>query len=191
LLPDAGISYADYVHWQRSLIAEEGERLWAYWRGQLSGDLPVLELPTDRTRPPIQTYRGGSHPFTLAAETTAELKLIARRSGATLYATLLASLYALLYRYSGDDDIIIGSPFSGRTRAEFEPVVGYFANLVAIRTRPSGGSPFADLLTRVQEQVLAALDHQDFPFQLLVDRLGPARDPGRSPLFQFSKGPLS
>ncbi len=182
--PPAG-ALADYVRRQRRVLeGTEGERLWDYWRAQLGGELTPLELPTDRPRPPAQTFRGASYAFKLDAEVTRSLKRLAAEHGATLYMTLLAAYQALLHRYTGQDDILVGSPTSGRGGEETARVVGYFVNPLVMRGDVSGGPTFAELLGRTRASVLGALRHQDYPFALLVQKLQPERDPSRSPLFQ-------
>jgi amino acid adenylation domain-containing protein len=177
--------FADYVATQESLLAgREGERLWDFWKEQLAGDLPALELPADRPRPPAQTFDGAAHSFALDAELTRSLKALANAEGVTLYTLLLTAFQVLLFRYTGQPDILVGSPASGRSRAEFDEVVGYFVNPLVLRSHADARVPFQTFLAAAHRTVLAALDHQDFPFPLLVERLQPARDPSRSPIFQ-------
>ncbi|HEX8087809.1 MAG TPA: amino acid adenylation domain-containing protein, partial [Blastocatellia bacterium] len=177
--------YADYVRWQEEMLAgAEGERLWAYWQEQLAGELPALALPTDRPRPPVQTHTGASHSFRLGPELTAAIKALGQSRAATLYMTLLASFLTLLHRYTGQEDITVGSPTSGRSSAGLAGLVGYFVNPVVIRSDFSGNPTFEQFLNQARETVLAAFDHQDYPFALLVKRLVPERDASRSPLFQ-------
>lgn len=179
--------YVDHADLQtRMLTGAEGERLWRYWHEQLAGDVPVLQLPTDRPRPAVQTYRGDEHRFTFDETLTAGLKQVGRTVGATPYVTLLAAYATLLHRYSGQDDLVIGSPFACRDRAGVEGLVGYLANPVALRLDLHDDPTFTELLGRVKDTVLGALAHQDYPFPLLVERLAPARDAGRTPLFQVS-----
>jgi amino acid adenylation domain-containing protein len=185
--PPPAERYVDYAGRQtRMLAGAEGERLWRYWRDQLAGDVPILRLPTDRPRPAVQTYRGAVHRFTLDGTLTAGLKRVGRTVGATPYMTLLAAYATLLHRYSGQDDLVIGSPFACRDRAGLEGLVGYLANPVALRPGLHDDPTFTGLLGRVKDTVLGALTHQDYPFPLLVERLGPVRDAGRTPLFQVS-----
>ncbi|NER93306.1 MAG: amino acid adenylation domain-containing protein [Symploca sp. SIO1B1] len=184
-LPQIDSSYQDYVSWQRQLLAgSEGERLWSYWQQKLAGELPVLNLLTDRPRPPIQTYNGAAYPFKLSAKLTEQLKELAQEEGATLYMTLLATFQILLFRYTSQEDILVGSPTSGRTRPEFAPIVGYFVNQVVMRADLSKNPCFKDLLLQVRQTVIGAFSHQDYPFSLLVQRLQSEQDPSRSPLFQ-------
>lgn len=178
-------SYADYIQWQTNMLASsQGEQLWNYWKSQLAGDLPTLDLPTDRPRGPIQTYRGASYPLKLNQKLTQKLKQLAQNEGVTLYMILLAAFQVLLHRYTGQEDILVGSPTSGRSKSEFNSIIGYFVNPVVLRANLSGNSTFKEFLGQVGQMVLDALDHQDYPFPLLVERLQPNRDFSRSPLFQ-------
>jgi amino acid adenylation domain-containing protein/non-ribosomal peptide synthase protein (TIGR01720 family) len=177
--------YADYVSWQEQMLAgEEGAHLWDYWRRQLAGEAPALSLPTDRPRPPLQTYRGATEAFHIGAEMTARLKALGSRHGATLYAVLLAVFQTLLHRYSNQDDIAVGSPTAGRSRAGFADLVGYFVNPVVMRADFSANPTFAEFLECARRTALEAFGRQDYPFALLVKRLQPERDASRSPLFQ-------
>ncbi len=178
-------SYIDYVRWQRELLTSaQGEKLWNYWQQKLTGELPVLNLPTDRPRPPIQTYNGASHNFKISQKLTEQLKELAQTEGVTQYIVLLAAFQVLLYRYTRQEDILVGAPTSGRTQPEFVPLVGYFVDPVVMRANLSGNPSFQEFLTQVCQTVSEALAHQDFPFALLVERLQPQRDPSRSPIFQ-------
>ncbi|NEO72662.1 non-ribosomal peptide synthetase [Moorena sp. SIO3H5] len=184
-LPPLQYSYQDYVSWQKELVeGEEGEQLWNYWQQRLGGELPVLNLPIDKPRPPIQTDNGGSYPFKLSEKLTEQLKELAQTEGATLYMTLLAAFQVLLYRYTGQEDILVGSPTSGRTKAEFASLVGYFVDSVVMRADLSGNLSFRDFLSQVRQTVLGSLAHQDYPFALLVEKLEVERDSSRAPLFQ-------
>lgn len=179
--------YVDYAAQQSQMLAgPEGERLWEYWRETLGGDLPILALPTDRPRPAIQTYNGALHRFSVDAQVTAGIKQVARTVGATPYMTLLAAYAVLLHRYSGQDDLIIGSPFACRDRAGLMGMVGYVTNPLPLRVDVSGDPNFAALLGQVKDTVLGAIGHQEYPLPLLVERLRPVRDAGRTPLFQVS-----
>ncbi|HEV2860059.1 MAG TPA: amino acid adenylation domain-containing protein [Pyrinomonadaceae bacterium] len=183
--PEAG--YEDFVRWQAEMLrGPRGGELWDYWRGQLSGELPALNLPTDRPRPSVQTYRGSTQSFTLDGALTRRLKALARAEGCTPFMTLLAAFQVLLSRYTGQDDILVGSPTTGRSRPEFADVVGYFVNPVVLRARLSGDPTFRSFLGQVRRTVLSALAHQDYPVALLSERLQPVRDPSRSPLFQVT-----
>ncbi len=187
LLPAPARQYRDFVRWQAELLAgAEGERHGAYWQQQLAGAPQVLEVPADRLRPPIHSYRGGAEPWRVPPERTRRLKEVGASSGATLYMTLLAAFQVLLGRYTGQDDFLVGSPFAGRNRPGFEGVIGYFINLLPLRADLSGDPTFRALLGRVGATVLDALSHQDYPFALLVERLNVERDLSRTPLVQVS-----
>src|SRR5947209_4737662 len=184
-LPAQVPQYTDFVRWQADMLAgPEGERHWTYWQHELSGELPMLNLPLDRPRPSVQTYRGASRTFELGEELSKQLKALANAEKTTLYTILLAAFQTLLYRYTDQDDILIGTTTLGRSRAELEKIVGYIANPVVLRANLSGNPTFKELLGRVRQTVIGALDHQDYPFPLLVERLQPRRDASYSPLFQ-------
>jgi amino acid adenylation domain-containing protein len=184
-LPPLSFRYPDYARQQSELIASaEGEKLWEYWRRKLGGNLSTLALPTDRQRPAVQTFNGATEQLTLSAELTRRLKALSEQCGATLFMTLLAAYQTLLNRYSGQDEIIVGTPMTGRTRAAWADLVGYFVNPVALRADLSDNPSFVSLLAQSRQTVLEAMDHQDYPFPLLVERLRPERDPGRTPIFQ-------
>ncbi|WFE47707.1 non-ribosomal peptide synthetase [Verrucosispora sp. WMMD1129] len=186
-LPDLPIEYVDFAAWQRRQL--EGPGLaddLAYWAAALDGAPPVLDLPTDRPRPPVQTSRGGSTPFRLSGPLTERLRALTRQEGATPFMTMLAAFTALLSRYSGQDDVVIGAPIANRTRPEIEGLVGFFVNTLALRVDLSGNPTFRDLLSRVRTACLGAYAHQDLPFERLVEELHPQRDLSRSPLFQVS-----
>ncbi|MBV8179574.1 MAG: amino acid adenylation domain-containing protein, partial [Mycobacterium sp.] len=180
--------YVDYAARQtRMLAGAEGDRLWRYWSDQLAGELPPnLRLPIDRPRGAVQTYRGAVHRFTLDDRLANGLREVGRRAQATPYMTLFAAYATLLHRYSGQDDLLIGSPFGCRDHAGLESLVGYLANPVVLRTDLQGDPTFTSLLGRVKETVLGALAHQGYPFALLVERLRPARDLSHTPLYQVS-----
>jgi amino acid adenylation domain-containing protein len=178
-------SYTDYCQAvAKMLSSSQGERLETYWQQQLAGELPILNLPTDRPRPPIQTYRGASVPLKLSAELTQKLLSISSDCKATLYMTLLAAYQVLLYRYTGQQDILVGSPTAARSSASIALLMGYFVNPVVLRSHISSNSTFKEFLTQVRQTVLDALEHQDYPFALLVERLQPLRDASRTPIFQ-------
>ncbi|TCP54485.1 amino acid adenylation domain-containing protein [Tumebacillus sp. BK434] len=181
----AGQSYGAYVCQQTEMLnGAKGEQLYRYWQQQLSGQLPVLNLPTDRPRPPVQTFRGASHEFRLGARLTEEVKEFAKAQNTTLYTALLAAYHVLLHRYTGQDDILVGSPAAGRTSAKDAGTLGYFVNPIVLRGRFQGAETFAAFTEAMRRTVLGALDHQEYPFSLLVEKLHPQRDPSVSPLFQ-------
>ncbi len=185
VLPSLDLQYTDYLRWQTEMLGgPQGERLWSYWRKQLAAPLPVLNLPVDRPRPPIQTYRGASHDFTLNDELSGLLKTLARANGVTLYMVLLAAFQVTLFHLTGQEDLLVASPVVGRNRAEFEGIVGLFTNPVMLRANLSGNPTFQAFLAQVRQTVLAALEHQDYPTLLLVQRLRPPRDLSRPPLSQ-------
>jgi amino acid adenylation domain-containing protein len=184
-LPSLPVTYADYVHWQRRRLAgARGEELWNFWRQRLGGQLPVLDLATDRPCPPVQTFRGGACSLRLEAELATEARAVARAGDTTLYAVALAAFEVLLHHYTGQEDLLLGTPTAGRTAPELADLVGYFVNPVVLRADLGQAPAFTDLLGRTRADLLAALEHQDFPFALLVERLQPRRDPSRPPLVQ-------
>ena len=183
-LPELPIQYADFAVWQREwLDGEVFERQLAYWRKQLA-DLPTLQLPTDRPRPAVMTYRGARHSVVIPDALSEKLKALSRQEGATLFMTLLAAFQLLLHRYTGQDDVAIGSPIANRNRTETEGLIGFFVNTLVMRTDLSGAPSFRELLARVRQTALEAYGHQDMPFEKLVDELHPDRDLSRNPLFQ-------
>ncbi|NPU93703.1 MAG: amino acid adenylation domain-containing protein, partial [Gammaproteobacteria bacterium] len=183
-LQDLKIQYADYSLWQREWLAGERlERQLSYWKTRLDG-VPVLELPTDYPRPPMHTYQGANLHFKLDVETSRALNDVAKKQGATLFMTLFAALQVLLHRYSGQDDVCVGTPIAGRVRPELEQLIGCFVNTLAIRSDLSGNPTFTSLLKQVQQNLTGAYDHQDIPFERLVDELGVAREMSHTPLFQ-------
>lgn len=179
------LQYSDYARRQAQMLSgDEGERLWQFWQKQLAGELPVLNLAADRPRPPLQTHRGASCAFTLSAELTGKLKALSREQGVTLYTTLLAAFQTLLHRYTHQDDVLVGSLAVGRNGAELAGIVGYFVNPIVLRADFSDRPTFEEFLGHTRRTVLDAFAHHEYPFPLLVERLQPARDPSRSPLFQ-------
>ncbi|MEO5729910.1 MAG: amino acid adenylation domain-containing protein, partial [Byssovorax sp.] len=184
-LAELPIQYADYAQWQRAWLTGEAlDRQIAYWKDHLAGAPRALDLPTDRPRPPVQTHRGARRAFGLSPELTAALKELARREGVTLFMLLLAGFDALLYRHSGQDDLLVGTPIANRTRTETERLIGFFLNTLVVRAIVPEGATFRDLLHRVKASCIGAYAHQDTPFERLVAELEPERDLGRSPLFQ-------
>ncbi|MET0621647.1 MAG: amino acid adenylation domain-containing protein [Pyrinomonadaceae bacterium] len=184
-LPELPIQYADFAVWQRGWLQGEtlGRQL-RYWKERLGGTSPVLELPTDRPRPPVQSYRGAILTHLVGLGLTGRVKELARREGVTPYMLLLAVFKTLLGRYAGQDDIVVGTPIANRNRTELEPLVGFFVNTLVLRTDLSGDPAFRELLGRVREVALGAFAHQDVPFEKLVEELQPERDTSRTPLFQ-------
>ncbi|MBW4637352.1 MAG: amino acid adenylation domain-containing protein [Gloeocapsa sp. UFS-A4-WI-NPMV-4B04] len=185
-LPELPIQYADFAHWQREwLQGEVLELQLSYWRSQLA-NLPLLNLPTDRTRPAVQTYRGATHTLEVSKSLTTSLEALGQQAGVTLFMTLLAAFQTLLHRYTGQLDIVVGSPIANRNRAELEPLIGFFVNSLVLRTDLSGNPTFRELLEQVREVTLGAYAHQDLPFEKLVQELHPARDLSRHPLFSVA-----
>ena len=184
-LPALPIQYADYAQWQRQwLRGEELERLLAYWRGQLAGVPAVLDLPSDRPRPAVQTFQGAWQSFRRGGVLAGAVGSARRRAGVTLFMTLLAAWQTLLYRYSGQEDVVVGMPIANRTRAELEGLIGFFANTLVVRTDLRGQPRFVDLLAQVRQVTLGAYAHQDLPFEKLVEDLQPVRHLSHHPLFQ-------
>ncbi|MEM8963523.1 MAG: amino acid adenylation domain-containing protein, partial [Acidobacteriota bacterium] len=182
-LPALAVQYGDVALWQREHLAPLVEDQMAWWREQLAG-IPVLELPTDRPRPPVQTWAGDSMPMALSAAGSTALEALAREESTTLFMALLGAASALLSRWSGQDDFAIGSPIANRTRAEMEPLIGFFVNTRVLRTDVSGDPSFRELLARMKHTTLDAYAHQDVPFERLVAELAPSRDMAYQPLFQ-------
>ncbi|MDZ8079245.1 MAG: amino acid adenylation domain-containing protein [Nostoc sp. DcaGUA01] len=184
-LPELPIQYGDFANWQRKwLDGERIQRLLNYWKQKLSGELTVLQLPTDRPRSPVQTFNGAQAKLVFSQTLTKELKNLSRQQGVTLFMTLLAGFKTLLYRYTGQTDILVGSPIASRNRAEIQSLIGFFVNVLVMRTDLSGDLSFEDLLARVKSTALEAYTHQDLPFEKLVEELKPSRDLSYNPLFQ-------
>ena len=184
-LEELPIQYADFAHWQRGWL--QGEVLaaqLAYWRAELADAPTVIDLPIDKPRPPIQTYRGANQPLQLSAALSAQLRDLSRRHGATLFMTLLAAFDLLLCRYAGQEQVLVGTPIANRNRSEIEGLIGFFVNTLVLRGDVRGNPSFSELLRRVRETALSAYGHQDLPFEKLVEELQPERDMSRSPLFQ-------
>jgi amino acid adenylation domain-containing protein len=184
-LQELPVRYRDFAVWQRAhLSGEPLERSLAFWRDELRGLPPGIDLPTDRPRPPLQTFRGALRPFTLEAATTGRLRELARSEGATLFMVLLAGFEALLARWSGQEDLAVGSPVAGRSRLELEGLIGFFVNTLVLRGDLTGDPDVRTLVRRARERFLAAQAHQDIPFEKLVEELKPERNLARPPLFQ-------
>ena len=180
-------TYGDYVRRQQRLLDDAaGDKLWGYWKQYLAGDLPVLNLPSDRVRPPVQSYRGASHKLALERGLALRLAELAKSRGVSLFTLLLASFQVLLHRHAGQDQVLIGVPTVGQREGAFAEVVGYFVNPVVVKAEFGSGGRFTDCLAAAHQNLMGALEHQDYPFPLLVERLRPRRDSSHSPLFQAS-----
>ncbi|MGW8698201.1 non-ribosomal peptide synthetase/type I polyketide synthase [Streptomyces eurythermus] len=184
-LPPVPARYLDFLNWQnRFLAGPDARRMLDHWRAHLPSALPALALPTDRPRPAVQTHNGASEFFLLDTDLSARVHALARTHDATVFMVLLSAYYLLLHRYSGQDDIIVGSPVSGRTREEFAGVYGYFVNPLPLHVGFADRPTVSELLERVRTTVLGGLDNQEYPFALLVEKLGIEHDPSRSAVFQ-------
>ena len=186
-LPELPIQYGDFALWQRERLS--GERLEQelhFWRNRLAPLPPALQLPTDRTRPPVQTFRGSVEPISIPSDVANAIREISREQGATLFMSLAAAFDALLFQLTGEEDIAIGTGIANRTLAEIEGLIGFFVNALVLRVNCAGDPSFRDLLTRTREVVLDAFAHQDLPFERLVEDVQPARDLSRNPVFQVA-----
>ena len=184
-LPSLEIQYADFAYWQRQwLTGEVLESQVSYWKEQLAGAPSLLNLPTDRPRPAIQSFRGASYEFLLPTALSEALNRLSQASGTTLFMTLQAAFSILLARYSAQEDILIGTPIANRNRVEIEPLIGFFVNTLVLRTNLSDNPSFEQVLNRVRATTLAAYQQQDLPFELLVEALQPERNLSHTPLFQ-------
>ncbi|MEH2381700.1 MAG: amino acid adenylation domain-containing protein [Nostoc sp.] len=184
-LPELPIQYADFAVWQRQWLSESVlETQLNYWLAQLDGAPELLQLPTDRPRPSVQTYQGTTQSLTLNTDLTQKLQTLSQESGTTLFMTLLAAFATLLYRYSGQSDILIGSPIANRNPSEIESLIGFFVNTLVLRTRFEDNPSFEKLLTQVRQTTLKAYEYQDVPFEQVVEALQPQRSLSHSPLFQ-------
>ncbi|RPJ23010.1 MAG: amino acid adenylation domain-containing protein, partial [Chloroflexi bacterium] len=184
-LPALPAHYSDYVRWQAEMMAgAQGERLREYWRDELSGGLPALNLPTDRPRTLLQTYRGDSQHILMDGDLHRQLKVLSQEQGTTLFMTLLAAFQTLLHRYSNQEQFLVGSVTAGRSHSELAGLIGYFINPIALRADFSGDPTFNEVLQRIRRTTLGAFEHQDYPPALLAKQLGIQRDSSRPPLFE-------
>ncbi|MBD2695228.1 amino acid adenylation domain-containing protein, partial [Anabaena catenula] len=184
-LQELPIQYGDFAVWQRQWLSKERlQNQLNYWKQQLDGAPSLLQLPTDRNRPSVQTFEGATQTFTLNPQLTQKLRRLTQQSGATLFMTLLAAFATLLHRYSGQSDIVIGSPIANRNRSEIESLIGFFVNTLVLRSRFENNPSFEDLLAQVRETTLQAYENQDVPFEQVVAALQPQRSLSHSPLFQ-------
>jgi len=185
-LAELTLQYPDYTIWQMTQLQETFARQLEYWKHQLAGAPDVLELPTDRPRPPVQSFSGGVRRVEVNARVSHELRQLSRAEGATIFMTILAGFSVLLGRYSGQQDILIGTTSANRRRADVENLIGFFVNTLVMRTNLSGDPTFRELLARVKKVALEAFANQDLPFEKLVGELKPARDLSRQPLVQVT-----
>ncbi|MGZ4135154.1 MAG: non-ribosomal peptide synthetase, partial [Tumebacillaceae bacterium] len=184
-LPEITLQYADFANWQQEWLQGEAlEQQLSYWREQLGGELPVLQLPTDFPRPAVQNYKGQNLLFKLPKSLASGLTTWSQSKGITLFMTLLGAFQTLLYRYTGQEDILVGTPIAGRNNADIEAIMGFFVNTLVMRTDLSGNPTFAELVERVSEVALGAYGHQELPFEKLVEELQPERNTAHAPVFQ-------
>ncbi|KAB8317793.1 amino acid adenylation domain-containing protein [Tolypothrix campylonemoides VB511288] len=184
-LPEQPIQYADFAVWQRQWLSGEVlEKQLKYWKQQLVGANPVLELPADRPRPVVQTYQGAKQSFVISESLSQALSTLSQQEGVTLYMTLLAAFQTQLYRYTGQEDILVGSPIAGRNLSELEHLIGFFVNTLVLRTDMAGNPSFRELLQRVRNVAMSAYAYQDLPIDKLIDELQPERSLSYHPLFQ-------
>jgi amino acid adenylation domain-containing protein len=184
-LPAVATGVEHYVRWQSEMLSgAEGARQRRFWTERLHGEIPILDLPADKPRPMARTYRGASHKFVLSSELSDGLRRLAREARGTPQMAVLALFQILLQRYTGQGDFLVGYLSAGRSRRDFEALAAYLANPLALRAAVPPQASFRDVLTRTRNSLLDALDHQDYPFSVLVDELSPERDASRSPLFQ-------
>ena len=184
-LPELEVQYADYARWQRDWLQDETlKQEVSFWKQQLDGAPTLLDLETDHPRQLTGKQSGAQHPIIFSEEVSRWLREFHRQEGATLFMTLMAGFHALLWRYTGQTDILVGTPTSGRSRVELEPMIGFFVNMIPIRTNFSNSPTFRELVTQVRDASLAAYTHQELPFDKLVEELQPRRAPGRNPIFQ-------
>ncbi len=184
-LPELSVQYANFVYWQQNWLQSQAlEHNLTYWKQQLGGNLPILKLPTDHPRPAIQTFRGEQQKFRLSKTLTQGIKQLSQQEEATLFMTLLATFQTLLYRYTSQEDILVGSPIANRNHQELDGLIGCFVNTLVLRTHLDGNPTFQELLARVRQVAIDAYTHQDLPFEKLVETLQPNRDLSYNPLFQ-------
>ncbi|MBP1176320.1 amino acid adenylation domain-containing protein/non-ribosomal peptide synthase protein (TIGR01720 family) [Paenibacillus sp. PvR133] len=183
-LPALRIQYKDYAVWQQGDIGSSWmEKQEEYWLKQMSGDIPILGIPVDFERPATRSTSGSTVSFAISHQDVSGLKHISLQAGATLFMVLLAAYKTLLFKYSGQEDIVVGTPIAGRQHHDLQPVVGMFVNTIALRSFPEGDKSFYEYVQEVKDQVLDAFEHQDYPFELLVEKLNVQRDLSRNPLF--------
>ena len=186
-LPELSVQYADYAQWQREWMSDDRlESNLRFWKDRLKGAPASLDLPADLPRPPVRTFRGAAHQFTLPADLSAEVRRLSQQERVTPFMVLLAAWKTLLWKYAGQDDIVVGAPHANRNRTEIEDLIGFFVNTLVLRTNLSEDPSFQELLARVRETTISAQAHQDLPFEKLVEEIQPDRDLSRTPLFQVA-----
>jgi fengycin family lipopeptide synthetase B len=186
-LPELSLQYADFAYWQRRwLQGEVLDKQLGYWKKQLGGEIPNLELPTDRPRGVRRSFHGATLPFRLPQDLRSKLYQLSRHEGATLFMTLLAAFQALLYRYTGQEEVLVGTVIANRNRVEVEGLIGFFVNTLVMKGDLRGNPTFRELLRRVRTSAIDAYDHQDLPFEKLVEELQPQRNLNQNPLFQVA-----
>ena len=184
-LPTSDFSYLDFVVWQKKFVkSSKGEKQLHYWTNKLEGEIPNLDLPTKKIRKPVQTFNGASYTTEIEIENSNKLKDISERNNATLYMSLFSIFQILLNKYTHQDDIIVGTPTTGRSLSELKNIVGYFVNPLPVRTQLHKSDTFETILQKVKENIVGTLDNQDYPFNLIVEKIQPERDASRSPIFQ-------
>ena len=183
-LEELPIQYSDYAIWERGRPGSQAEGQMQYWKERLSGSSQSIEMPTDRARPAVASYRGASKEIKIEESVSRGLKELSRREGATLYMAVLAGFKVLLHRYSGQEDIVVGTPVAGRLQRETEGLIGLFANTLVIRSKLRAESSYKELLKEVKEAVIEGYVNQEVAFEKLVEQMQPQRDLSRSPLFQ-------
>ncbi len=184
-LPEMVYDYTDYIQWQDDLLkGDKGSKLLGYWKNRLSGELPILNIPTDRPRPAVQTYRGKTETIWFGEALSKQIHEFSEKHNVTTFTLLLAAYYVFLHRYTGQDDIIVGSPTAGRSKSEFADIIGYFVNPVPFRAKLIGNPAFSNFLQQVKTTALEAFDNMDYPLSLMVEKIQPQRDSSRTPFFQ-------
>jgi non-ribosomal peptide synthetase component F len=183
-LPPLRIQYKDYSRWQDDLYhSEELRKQEIFWLGEFSGDIPVLNMPLDYSRPPVQSFEGERITFQLEKPLTARLKRLTEVAGTTMFMLLMASYNVLLFKYTGQQTVVVGAPTAGRSRADLDHIIGMFANTLAIQNILKPQQTFREFLAEVKNKLLKVFENQDYPFEMLVERLNHEREPGRNPLF--------
>ncbi|MGL5074305.1 MAG: condensation domain-containing protein, partial [Waterburya sp.] len=183
-VPELLIQYKDVVYWQRQQLESDSNRHLNYWREKLKDAPPLLQLPTDKPRPAVQNYQGRCQSWEIPSSLTKQLQSLAKNKGVTLFMLLLAAFKTLLYRYTGQEDILVGSPIANRNHEQVKDLIGFFVNTLVLRSNLSGNPSFSELLSQIRQVAVEAYAHQDLPFDKLVEVLQPERDLSYTPLFQ-------